>query len=137
MTRFVMDTNVLVSGFLRSDTPPGILLNGLVNRSFGLVLDSRIFLEYRDVLARPKFCLPPAVTEPVLALINAKGHWISPTRYGGTLPDEGDRPFVEAALAAGVLIITGNLKHFVYVSSLLVLSPSQALEAMREQKREE
>lgn len=132
-----MDTNVLVSGFLRSNTPPGILLNGLVNRSFGLVLDSRIFLEYRDVLARPKFCLPPAVTQPVLALINAKGHWISPTRYGGTLPDEGDRSFVETALSAGVPIITGNLKHFSSVPLLPVLSPAQALEAMREHKRGE
>jgi hypothetical protein len=70
-------------------------------------------------------------------LINAKGHWISPTRYDGTLPDEGERPFVEAALAAGVPIITGNLKHFVSVPSLPLLSPDQALEAMREQKRGE
>jgi len=137
MIRFVMDTNALVSGFLRSDNPPGILLNGLVNLSFGLVLDSRIFLEYRDVLARPKFCLPPAVTEPVLALINAKGQWVSPTRYGGALPDEGDRPFVEAAISAGVPLVTGNLKHFASVRPLLVLSPAQALEAMGEQKRGE
>ncbi|HDQ93456.1 MAG TPA: PIN domain-containing protein [Synergistetes bacterium] len=134
MIWFVMDTNVLVSGFLRSGAPPGILLNGLVNRSFNLVLDSRIFLEYKDVLARPKFRLPPAVTEPILALINAKGKWISPIGYEGILPDEGDRPFVEAALAAGVPLITGNLKHFASVPSLPVLSPTQALEAMREQK---
>ncbi|MDO9509236.1 MAG: PIN domain-containing protein [Thermovirgaceae bacterium] len=138
MIWFVMDTNVLVSGFLRSDTPPGILLNGLVNRSFDLVLDSRIFLEYGDVLARPKFRLTPAVTGPVLALINAKGKWISPIGFDGILSDEGDRPFVEVALAAGVPLITGNLKHFASVpSSLLVLSPAQALEAMREQKRGE
>jgi predicted nucleic acid-binding protein len=130
-----MDTNVLVSGFLSSETPPGILLNELVNLSFGLVLDSRIFLEYRDVLARPKFCLLPAVTEPVLLLINAKGQWISPPRYDVSLPDEGDRPFVEAALAAGVPIITGNLRHFATVSPLTVLSPAQAVEVTRENKR--
>lgn len=137
MIRFVLDTNVLVSGFLRSDTPPGILLNGVVNRSFFLVLDSRIFLEYRDVLARPKFHLTPSVIEPVLALIKAKGEWITPVKYDGALTDEGDRPFVEAALTAGVPVITGNPKHFADLPSMVVLSPAMALKTLREQRSEE
>ncbi len=125
MSYFVLDTHVLVSGFLRSDSAPGRILNELVNISFALVLDSRIFFEYRNILERPRFRLSPSLFEPVLSLVKTKSRWISPQRYNGHLLDEGERPFVEAALSAGVPVISSEGIPFSGIASLKVLSPEE------------
>ena len=51
---WVVDTNVLVSGFLSPFGPPGRLLDMLQARGLRLATDDRIEAEYRDVLARSK-----------------------------------------------------------------------------------
>jgi predicted nucleic acid-binding protein len=55
----VLDTNVLVSGHLRSDGPPGeivdLIFRGLIIPAF----DDRNLYEYRDVLRHPKFLFNP------------------------------------------------------------------------------
>ncbi len=127
MSYFVLDTHVMVSGFLSSDSAAGMILNELVNMSIALILDSRIYLEYRDVLERPRFRLSPSLVEPVLALVKAKGMWISPQRYNGPLISEGDRPFVEAALSAGVPVISRSEIVTSAAGPLTVLSPEMFL----------
>lgn len=127
MTRLVLDTNVIVSGFLRADNPPGRLLNAVVNGLLLPVLDARIFLEYREVLARPRFRLDRADVEAVLDYFRFKGEWVSPAPIMDSLPDENDRPFIEVALAVRVPLVTGNRKHFPPVGGLVVVGPSEAL----------
>lgn len=122
-----MDTNVIVSGFLRADNPPGRLLNAVVNGLLLPVMDARIFLEYREVLGRSRFRLDRADVEAVLDFFRFKGEWVSPAPFMDPLPDEADRPFIEAALTARVPLVTGNRKHFPPIEGLAVYGPSEAL----------
>ena len=131
MNRVVLDTNVVVSGFLNAENPPGRLLNAVVNGLLLPVLDSRIFAEYREVLLRPRFGLDREDVESVLDLIRFEADWISPAPFLGVLPDEGDRPFVEAALSAGVPLVTDNLRHFQPVEGLCLMQPADALFLLR------
>ena len=50
--RIVLDTNVLVSGFLSPHGPPGAILRSILTGSITLCFDERILAEYRDVLMR-------------------------------------------------------------------------------------
>ncbi len=52
---WVLDTNVLVSGFLSVNSPPARLVDALLDRRLQLAMDDRIEDEYRRVFARPKF----------------------------------------------------------------------------------
>ena len=53
--RLVLDTNVLVSGMLVADNPPGRILDFLRGGKIQLQVDERIIAEYDGVLSRPKF----------------------------------------------------------------------------------
>ena len=127
MTRIVLDTNVIVSGFLCADNPPGRLLNAVVNGLLLPVLDSRIFVEYREVLFRRRLGLNREDVEAVLDVVRFGAEWISPIPFMGPLPDEDDRPFIEVALTARVPLVTGNSRHFQPIEGLAVIRPSEAL----------
>jgi predicted nucleic acid-binding protein len=60
MTRAVFDTNVIVSGLLSPDGPPGRIVEWLRAGTIQAVLDDRVAAEYAEVLTRPRFGLPPA-----------------------------------------------------------------------------
>ena len=53
--RLVLDTNVLVSGMLTVDKPPGRIVDLLRAGKIQLQVDERIISEYEGVLSRPKF----------------------------------------------------------------------------------
>ena len=114
MNRAVFDTNVVVSGFLSPAGPPGRIVEWMRNGSVQAVLDDRIMAEYAEVLARPVFRLPVAEVELVLAAIRARSFWVEAeaARPVRGLPDPDDAPFLECALASGVPLVTGNLRHF-------------------------
>ena len=48
----VIDTNVLVSGLIRSDGPRGRIVDLMLAGLLSLVADDRILAEYRNVLRR-------------------------------------------------------------------------------------
>lgn len=114
MIRAVFDTNVIVSGFLSPTGPPGRIVEWLRSGAVQAVLDDRIAMEYREVLLRPAFRLPPDEVTLVLAQISRQGSWIEapPGPAARELPDPDDLPFLECAWAAGVPLVTGNLRHF-------------------------
>ena len=114
MNRAVFDTNVVVSGFLSPAGPPGRIVEWLRNGEAQAVLDDRIMAEYAEVLARPVFRLPVVEVELVLAAIRARAFWVEAeaARTVRGLPDPDDAPFLECALASGVPLVTGNLRHF-------------------------
>jgi putative PIN family toxin of toxin-antitoxin system len=129
MNRVVFDTNVVVSGFLSPAGPPGRIVECLRNGSVQAVLDDRIMAEYAAVLARPVFRLPVAEVELVLAAIRARSFWIEAAAIHLTheLPDPDDAPFLECARAAGVPLVTGNVRHFPksVVDEVTVVTPAQ------------
>ncbi len=51
--RIVVDTNVLVSGLINADGPPGLVVNRVLSRSVIALYDSRMLAEYREVPRAP------------------------------------------------------------------------------------
>lgn len=113
--RLVIDTNVLISALLKPGSVPDRALEAMWRRGAIAFYDARIVDEYRDVAARPKFrSLDPARVAAVLEKLLARGEQLEgPAAWNGVMADEGDRMFVEAALAGRAdAIVTGNLKHY-------------------------
>ena len=116
MTRKVMiDTNVLVSALLssRDDSATVIMLMLLLDGHIIPVITDRIFSEYGEVLRRKKFRFPEESVSVLLDEIRKKSKMINPAISDADLPDEKDRPSLDALLAEDdTVLITGNLKHF-------------------------
>jgi putative PIN family toxin of toxin-antitoxin system len=120
--RIVLDTNVLVSGFLSPDGPPGAILRSILAGSISLCFDERILTEYREVLTRGRFALASERVDAVLEFIEANGESVLAETLRVELPDATDTMFVEVASAAGAdCVVTGNRKHF----------PDERLEGLR------
>jgi uncharacterized protein len=128
MIRAVVDTNVLVAGFLSAGGPPGRIVDWLRAGSVIAVIDDRIFAEYAEVLARPAFKLPPADVEDVLAAIRSHAVWadVGPQEMV-SLPDLDDAAFAECALVESVPLVTGNQRHFPKTAcrGLRVMTPAE------------
>ena len=125
-TQIVLDTNVLVSGLLSSRDAPAGILNLVINGSVIILLDTRIFDEYADVLMRDKFGFPEDAVQEILAFIRREGLFTTPRPVACTIPDPGDLPFIEVSLHAMVPVVTGNDRHF-RGSDAVVLTPSEFL----------
>jgi putative PIN family toxin of toxin-antitoxin system len=129
--QIVLDTNVLVSGLLSSRGAPAGILNLVLNGSVIILLDTRIFEEYADVLMRDKFGFPADAVQEILAFIRREGLFTTPGPVACTVPDHGDLPFIEVALHTRVPIVTGNIRHFKGTSTV-VLTPAAFLAEFRE-----
>lgn len=121
---------MLVSGLLSGRGTPAAILNLIVNGEIVVVLDTRIYAEYADVLRREKFGFPKDSIDEILAFIRQEGEFVTPSPLSCTLPDPGDLPFAEAALHARIPVVTGNARHF-RDSGADVISPAEFLERYR------
>jgi putative PIN family toxin of toxin-antitoxin system len=140
MNRAVFDTNVIVSGFLSPGGPPGRLVEWLRSGTVQAVLDDRVAAEYAEVLARPRFGLPSAEIDIVLAAIRSSAVRVE-VGVGDEakgLPDPDDAPFLECARAAGVPLVTGNVRHFPksVARQVAVLTPAQYVTRLARAKPE-
>jgi putative PIN family toxin of toxin-antitoxin system len=129
--QIVLDTNVLVSGLLSSRGAPAGIFNLVINGSVIILLDTRIFDEYADVLMRDKFGFPENAVQEILAFIRREGLFTTPRPVACTIPDPGDLPFIEVSLHAGAPVVTGNVRHF-RGSGAVVLTPSEFLAKFQE-----
>ena len=113
--RLVLDTNLLVSALLKPGSVPDRLLTTIWEGAAVALYDARITDEYRAVLARPKFRgIDRARVDELFARLLAHGEEIPRlAEWQGAMRDEGDRIFVEIALAGRAdAIVTGNLKDY-------------------------
>ena len=85
--KVVLDTNVLVSGFLNPYNPPGALVLYAAEGRLQLCYDARILSEYRDVLLRPKFGFKAALMNDFLAQVEAEGFAVAGEPLSRRLPD--------------------------------------------------
>jgi uncharacterized protein len=111
--RAVIDTNVLVSGLLRSSGNEALIIlavhQGLVRPCFS----AAILEEYAAVLARPKFSFPAEEIEALIAMLRQNGELFEPEDTAATSPDPADTKFLQCAQAAQAdFIITGNKRDF-------------------------
>ena len=126
--RLVLDTNVLVSGLLRADGPPGRILDGVLSGSYRLLFDDRILDEYIAVLDRPRFGFAPSAVRVLLAFIRDTGELIPTAPLEPRSPDPADQPFLEVAIAGQAdALVTGNLRHFPRDCGVRVVSPAELL----------
>lgn len=69
----VLDTNVLVSGLLKRNSPPGQVLDLILSGAIWLALDARIIDEYSRVLKRPSLKIPSVAARNVLGFLIVTG----------------------------------------------------------------
>ncbi len=134
----VLDTNVIVSGFLSAHHPSGNIVQMVAEGLLKLCYDGRILMEYREVLLRQKFGFDFRAVTGFLIQIKADGILVGPRPPEKSLPDPTDNPFLEAALAGQVeCLVTGNRKHFPksHCHGVLVVSPSEFLQHVGSKKR--
>ena len=125
LERVVLDTNVLVSALLKPDSFPSKVLNLILSGKIIMVYDSRIYSEYKAVLARPKFSLPEDGVQALLAFIRLEGESVAPLPMDVQLPDSKDLPFIEVAAASNAVVVTGNPRHL-SVEGIRVMTPREA-----------
>ncbi len=110
--KIVLDTNVLISGLLTPFGSSGEIVRLVSAGALIIQYDSRILLEYQDVLYRPKFQFDILHIDTLLAYIKQNGQVISAGPLKKRLPDPDDEPFLEIAIAGrAACLITGNKKH--------------------------
>ena len=132
--RVVLDTNVLVSAFLNPRSNPARILRLIIQGDVLIVLNESILAEYYEVLKRPKFELDIEAVLIVIDYIGSIGIKAPTLAKSITLPDRGDEPFLEAALATQAdALITGNIKHFPkkFCRGQKVLSPREFLDSLK------
>ncbi|MCY3821339.1 MAG: putative toxin-antitoxin system toxin component, PIN family [Gammaproteobacteria bacterium] len=123
--KIVLDTNVLVAGFISPFGPPAAILRAVLTGSMVPCFDERILAEYRDVLTRGKFCFDRHRVDDFLRVVETNGLPVLADPLRLVLPDTSDAMFVEVAIAAGAdCLVTGNLRHFP-VERLRTVSPSE------------
>jgi putative PIN family toxin of toxin-antitoxin system len=131
--RVVLDTNVVVSGLLSDVTVPAQLLDLCITGDIDLVVDARILSEYGEVLRRKELGVDEDEIRDFLALADYAEHVVA-APLALTLPDPGDLPFLEVAVAGAVdAIVTGNVKHFRPKEGRVdvpVLTPRQLLDRL-------
>jgi uncharacterized protein len=138
--KIVLDTNVVVSGLLRSQGNPAQVLTLVLSGAVGLCHDKRILSEYAEVLARPRFKLDPTLVREVLSKLETDGLPTDASAYANLeLPDPDDEPFLAVALAASAdFLVTGNLSDYPHDQrrGCLVLSPAEFMAQWRKVKNE-
>ena len=132
--RIVLDTNVLVAGFISPSGPPGAILRSILAGGVTVCFDERILAEYRDVLTRSRFSFDGDRVAEVLDLIEAMGEPVLAEDLGIALPDVADAMFVEVATAC---LVTGNRRHFPneQLPGMRVLLPREFLDHVRDSRR--
>lgn len=124
----VVDTNVWVSAFLTPGGTASKLLDNVKSRRLILVYSEAVEAEYREVLARSKFNLNPALVAEFLDRLHAEGRRVtSVPPLMLSLPDPNDAPFIALARHAGCPIVTGNVRHFPKHAGVEVLTPRECL----------
>lgn len=115
MPKVILDTNVIISAFLKADSNPALILALGLEGSLTVCLSETIWQEYRGVLRRKKFQgLDQESIEKLLSMIKQEGLWVSPRISVAILSrDPADNKFLECALESQAdYLITGNTRHF-------------------------
>jgi putative PIN family toxin of toxin-antitoxin system len=122
----VIDTNVLISAMLKSSGPPALVFELVAFRAIEMFVSEAILAEYREVPGRPKSSdLDVKNVSRLLALIEAEGTLVTPTKKLAISAHDSDNRFYECADAAGAsYLVTGNRRYFPtpYKSTTIITS---------------
>jgi putative PIN family toxin of toxin-antitoxin system len=130
MLKIVLDTNVIVSALLKSESNPALIVSLVFQDQLTLCLSKDIFVEYQGVLKRLKFKdLDQGSLKKLWTRLKNKALWVSPTvTLKMILEDPADNTFLECAQEVGAdFLITGNIHHFSFkkVGKTHILTPGE------------
>lgn len=111
--RLVIDTNVLVSAALKSDSLQRTTFLIAITRPARLYVSRPVQEEYAAVLGRPELSIRRGLRQQLLRLITNRSHVVRPVRRVEVTTDPDDNIFIECADAARAdFLVTGNRRHF-------------------------
>ena len=129
----VIDTNVLVSALLsrHADASTVKVVEAFQERKFKLLFNREIFIEYYDVLFRPRLKLPEEKVQKLISQIGSEGIASNRLHSDEFFPDPKDVVFYEVAMSKeDAYLVTGNKKHF--PDKPIVVTPAEMVEILRE-----
>ena len=128
----VIDTNVLVSAFLKENSIPRFVVNYMYAGKIIPIYNEEIISEYFAVLSRPKFCFPKEAVNIAVNAIQKIGLKMDGVNVLDPMPDPKDIVFYAVILSARknfeTYLITGNIKHF--PMETFVVTPRQILDLL-------
>lgn len=126
----VIDTNVLVSAFLKENSVPRYIVDYMYAGKIIPVYNEEIIAEYSTVLHRSKFCFPTESVDIAVNAIQEIGLKFDGISITEPIPDPKDIVFYAVTLNARkqfeTYLITGNIKHF--PANPFVVTPRQFLD---------
>jgi len=135
--KIVLDTNVLVSGLLTPYGTSGEIVRMVSAGKLILLYDSRILLEYEEVLHRSKFKFDRGQVDLLIDFIKKNGQVAPTSPLQENLPDPDDAPFLQLAIGGDAeCLVTGNKVHYPRKSrkGIKVLTPTEFINAYRKRK---
>lgn len=135
--KVVLDTNVIISGLLASDGPPGEIIHLWIDDKLTVILSQALIEEYLEVISRPKFKNIGTLLERHEVLINLieqnRTVFVSPKESLAVIHDdpEDNRVLECAAEGAAEFIISGDshllgLKEY---CGIQIVTPAEFLTA--------
>lgn len=113
MISAVLDTNVVVSGQLRSTGPPASVVDLALKQRFRCYISESVLLEYEAVLLRAQFDFTATFVAALVRAFRQNAIVVSPRKRLTIATDPSDNHILECALEARAdYIVTGNLRHF-------------------------
>ncbi|MBT3256329.1 MAG: putative toxin-antitoxin system toxin component, PIN family [Deltaproteobacteria bacterium] len=131
--KVVLDTNIIVSAFLKPRSKPARILRLILQGDLFIICNEHILAEYLEVLKRPKFELNLRRVRTILTFIRSRGIHAPALPHSLDLPHHDDEPFLEATLSAGAdALVTGNTRHFPEnaCKGICVLTPDEFLQTL-------
>lgn len=126
----VIDTNVIVSAFLKSNSVPDTLLDLALSGVIIPLLNDEILAEYKEVLSRDKFGFGDEIVNEFIKTINGVGLYINEEKLDIEFPDIKDKVFYEIVMekrkSDEAYLVTGNIKHF--PNETFIVTPREMLE---------
>jgi putative PIN family toxin of toxin-antitoxin system len=114
MLKLVVDTNVVISALLKSESNPALIMSLTLRGDCRLCVTEKIFSEYEEVLGRGKFKkLDQASVREFLSTLRSRALWVVPKVTIDVAKNPDDNAFLECALESKAdFLITGNVHHF-------------------------
>ena len=112
----VLDTNVLISGLLKIESYPGLVLKEILSENIILLINQEVLDEYTEVMSRPKFKFDKYMVYEFIEILEQYIEYVNVKTIDIQFNDEKDKVFYEIfksyKLTNNVYLVTGNLKHF-------------------------
>jgi len=138
--RAVIDTNVLISGFISRESYPAKLVDGWVEKRFKPVVSEEIIREYCEVLARDRFSALGSVEErlKLLGTLLSFEHvvLVNPReRICMVKDDPGDDIFLECTAAGECEFIISGDQHLLklkqYKNIKVIITAKEFVELLK------